>query len=693
MMPKFKIKTRLLLGTTLFSILMAIVLSVVQNDMALKRAVANDRPFQNLWIPPLLEGKNINLTLSQTSKSFWPGATTQTYGFNQAEFWGPTLVLNRDETVNIHVKNALNEPTTVHWHGLHLPATMDGGPHQEIPAGGTWDPSFQVKNNAATYWYHPHAHGTTQKQITMGAGGLIIVKDPQEAKLPLPRTYGVDDLPVVLTSRRFYANQEFSQEGDDDKYGDFLLTNGTLDAQVSLPAQFVRLRVLNAEIERGYQLGFSDNRTFYVIANDGGLLEKPVAVSKMRLMVGERVELLVNLSNDQPGSTLDLMAYNGRQPFGFPGGEPGNDPPNGSYLNNRTFRLLHINVKEPKENRITKLPVTLIENKYWTAEDVQNRRTLNITADGPGRPFSFNEELFDMHKTNQVVKLGDVEQWTVANNRIFGHSFHIHDVQFKIVSRSGGPVEDYEKGWKDTVYVPRNQSVTFITRFEDYASDNDPFMYHCHMSNHEDGGMMGSFLVVDDPTRLKKDANGRVSFRPRREHPLTPAMIQAAADQAKKPAPIFQSKDINGNLLNFKDLTATKPLVLYFIEKECPCSAEAAPFMDRIQDEFGPTCQVVGVMNANQTEAKAWAQKVGTRFPIIADPDLTIIRAYGAEQSVYTTLVAPGGSIVKTFPGYGQAMLQELSAQLARHGGVAREKLAIADAPSQLVSGCPFPQP
>jgi len=115
--------------------------------------------------------------------------------------------------------------------------------------------------------------------------------------------------------------------------------------------------------------------------------------------------------------------------------------------------------------------------------------------------------------------------------------------------------------------------------------------------------------------------------------------------------------------------------------------------MDRIQDEFGPTCQVVGVMNANQTEAKAWAQKVGTRFPIIADPDLAIIRAYGAEQSVYTTLVAPGGSIVKTFPGYGQAMLQELSAQLAQHGGVAREQLAIADAPSQLVSGCPFPQP
>jgi peroxiredoxin len=131
----------------------------------------------------------------------------------------------------------------------------------------------------------------------------------------------------------------------------------------------------------------------------------------------------------------------------------------------------------------------------------------------------------------------------------------------------------------------------------------------------------------------------------------------------------------------------------YFIEKDCPCSAEAAPFLDRIQDEFGSSCQVVGLINANQTEAIAWAKKVGTSFPIIADPKLAIIRAYGAEQSVYTTLVAPGGTIVKTFPGYGQEMLHELTTKIAKHGGKAQAKLVIADAPVQLISGCPFPQP
>ena len=179
-----------------------------------------DRPFQNLWIPPALDGKSFDLILSKTSKSFWAEATTTTYSFNKTGFWGPTLILNQSDTVEMKVKNDLSEPTTVHWHGLHLPAAVDGGPHQLIKAGATWTPSFTVKNNAGTYWYHPHAHETTQKQLTYGAGGLIIIRDPVEAKLALPRTYGIDDIPLVLTSRRFYGDDQFSFEGDEDKYGD-----------------------------------------------------------------------------------------------------------------------------------------------------------------------------------------------------------------------------------------------------------------------------------------------------------------------------------------------------------------------------------------------------------------------------------------------------------------------------------------
>ena len=651
------------------------------------------RTFQTLWIPPIRAGKSFDLTLSKSSKSFWPGATTATYGFNEAEFWGPTLVLNQGDTVQMKVKNDLGEPTTVHWHGLHLPPNVDGGPHQVIPPGKTWAASFTVRNNAATYWYHPHPHEATQKQITSGAGGLIIIKDPVEAKLPLPRTYGVDDIPVVLTSRRFSRTDQFTFEGDGDKYGDYLFANGTLDAQVSLPAQFVRLRILNAEIERGYDLGFSDGRTFYVIATDGGLVDQPVPVTRMKLMVGERVEVLVNLGADKFGSTLDLMAFNSRQPFGFPGGEPGRSAPNGSYLNNLDFRLLHINVAAPTATPITKLPETLTRNQFPTEAAVSQRRTVHINRVGQGdKEFAFDKKYFDMHAINQVVKLGAVEAWTVTNDRTFGHTFHIHDVQFKIVKRSDGPVADYEQGWKDSVYVPRSASVTFIAKFDDFASDTVPFMYHCHMANHEDGGLMGQFLVSKYPTAIKPDATGMIRLRNRIEHPLTPESIRPAERPVGSLAPTFRTTDLDGKPMNLASLTEKKPLVLFFIDCECPCSRDAAPFMDRLQSLYGDVCTVVGITNSDAKVAGAWAKQVGVRFSLVADPNLSIINDYSAVRSVSTTVVAPGGKIVKTYPAYNAEMLTDLSATVARLGGVAVRTLPVDDAPKKLVSGCPFQQ-
>lgn len=652
------------------------------------------RPFQDLWIPPVLEGKNFDLTLGKSAKSLWSGATTNTYGFNGARFWGPTLIFNQGDAVQIKVKNDLDVPTTVHWHGIHLPAAMDGGPHQPIPAGGSWTSSFTVKNNASTYWYHPHPHEATQKQITMGAGGLIIIRDPIEARLALPRTYGVDDIPLVLTSRRFDTKDQFTSRGDTDKYGDYLFTNGTLDSQVSLPAQFVRLRLLNAEIERGYDLGFSDKRTFYVIATDGGLVDKPIPVTRMKLMVGERVEVLVDLSKDKPGTPVELMAFNARQPFGFPGGEPGRTPPNGGFLNNLDFRLVRINVTAPTAKPITRLPEVLTHNRFWTDAEVTERRTIGIVRFGPpNKEFAFDKKYFDMHTVDHVVKLNAVEAWTITNDRTFGHSFHIHDVQFKIVARSDGPIPDYEQGWKDTLYVPRGQSATFIARFDDFASDTDAFMYHCHMANHEDGGLMGQFLVSNDPSKLKRDALGMVRLEDRKAHPVTPELAQAAASLSQTRAPDFSAKDLSGNALTLSSLTDKKPLVLYFIERECPCSKEAAPFLDQLQKLYSPKCTVVGVINAKPEAARAWAAQVGVSFPLIADPDMTIINAYGAVRSVYTALVAPTGKIVKMYPGYSEGTLTELSASIAELARIEPKTINTAGAPKTLTSGCDLARP
>jgi len=449
--------------------------------------------YNKLWIPPTLTGKTFDLTLAKTSKQLMPGgAATTTYGYNGADFWGPTLILNKGDVVQMNVHNDLIEDTTTHWHGFHIPANTDGGPHQIIPGKTTWSPSFEVKNDAAMYWYHPHLHHTTREQLTYGAGGLIIIKDPAEAALALPRTYGVDDIPLVLTSRRFGADNQFDMDG---AYGDYMLTNGTMNAEVDLPAQFVRVRILNAEIERAYDLGFSDNRAFYVIGTDGGLLNAPVQVTRLQMFVGERYEILVDLSKDAPGAALDMQSFNGGHPMGFPGGEPQTSGKFGSALNNKTFNVLHINVTSPTTNPIDAVPAKLANNTYWTEADATNSRTVKITDMGPGTPFTFDGKAYDEAVINQTVALNAIEKWSISNGMTFGHAFHIHDIQFKIVSRSSGAIADYEKGWKDTLAINRNETVSFVAKFDDFASDVDPYMYHCHMSNHEDEGLMGQFLV------------------------------------------------------------------------------------------------------------------------------------------------------------------------------------------------------
>lgn len=458
--------------------------------------------YNTLWIPDTMSGTTFNLNLVDTFAQFRTGNQTITAGVDN-KFWGPTLFLNKGDTVHMNVHNGLNDSTTVHWHGMHLPAVMDGGPHQVIPPGTTWQPYWKVTNNAATYWYHPHLHEMTQEQLTKGLGGFIIVNDDEESALALPRTYGVDDIPLMLTSRRYDNSNAFVFTNT--AYGDYMLTNGTPDAEVDLPKQYVRLRILNAEMERAYNIGFSDNRTFYIIGNDGGLLNAPVSVTRVILAVGERVEILVNLGNDNIGSTLDLKAYNSGQAFGFPGGEPGTSGEFGSLLNNIDFNLLHINVIAATNNPVTAVPSTLANNTYWTANDATVNRTVTVTGGNPGQPqnpFGFDNSHFDFNTINHTVNLNDIEKWTITNSNVFGHAFHIHDVQFKIVSRSTGSVGTHESGWKDLLYLPKNTSATFVAKFEDYSDSVHPFMYHCHFANHEDGGMMGQFVVTGGTTGI-----------------------------------------------------------------------------------------------------------------------------------------------------------------------------------------------
>lgn len=478
--------------------------------------------YNTMPMPQALYGTTFNLNIHESIKQLVTGNQTITGAINNENIWGPTLFINKGDLVHMNVTNNLNESTTVHWHGMHLPAVMDGGPHQVIPAGTLWQPYWTVMNQASTLWYHPHLHETTQAQMTKGVGGFIIVKDPQETALALPRTYGVDDIVLALTSRSYNATSN-TFVSTTRVYGDYMLSNGTPNAQISLPKQYVRMRILNAEIERGYNLGFSDNRTFYIIGNDGGLLNAPVAVTRVKLMVGERIEIMVNLGGDTVGSSLDLKAYNSGQTLGYPGGEPNTSGDFGSLLNNIDFNVLHINVAATTTatTPITAVPTTLISNTYWTATNATVTRAIAVTNGNPGPasvPFNFDNTTYSLTMTPKVVNLNDIEKWTVTNNNVFGHSFHLHDVEFKIVARNGSAtaVGTHESGWKDTFYLPRNESVTFVAKFDDFADSdvNHPYMYHCHFGGHEDAGMMGQFIVTGTMATNQNATNTNFSLYP-----------------------------------------------------------------------------------------------------------------------------------------------------------------------------------
>lgn len=460
-------------------------------------STVNAQQYNNLWIPDTLSGPNFSLTVQDTFKQMIPGNQTITEAIN-GNWWGPTMIWNKGEDINITVNNRLQDTTTIHWHGIHLPAVMDGGPHQLIPPGTIWQPYWEVKNNAGLYWYHPHLHMMAQEQLNAGLGGLIIIRDQTESALPLPRTYGVDDLPLVLTDRRFNTSNQIQ----DVPYGDSMMVNGVIRPQQNVPAQVVRLRILNAAPERSYNLGFSDNRTFYVITSDGGLLDNPVGVTRYLLSAAERIEILVNFTGQQ-GQSFDLKAFNSTLPQNVPGGDvfpPGNPFYNG--LARIDFNILHLNVTAQTGSPITSIPSTLTVNNYYNEASSNLTRNLTLTdtviQGNAGVSFLINHRLFDIDYINYNVPLNNTEIWNISSTSGFGHPFHIHDVQFNILTRNGVAPPAYERGWKDVVFIRSGETIRFITKFDDYSDSLHPFMYHCHIALHEDEGMMGQFVVTDN---------------------------------------------------------------------------------------------------------------------------------------------------------------------------------------------------
>jgi bilirubin oxidase len=435
-----------------------------------------------LRLPPLLAPKErdgarvFDLTLQQGRFEIHPGQPVATLGIN-GPYLGPTLRVKQGDTFLAQVTNHLGEETTLHWHGMHVPAAMDGGPHQVIPDGGTWRPRFAIAQQAATLWFHSHLMGKTAEQVTRGLAGMLIVDDDNPAQAALPHTYGVDDLPLLVQDDVLGPDGRTDGGGRGRAGRLATLVNGSVAPAFVTPRGRLRLRLLNASGRSLYTFGFADDRTFHQIATDGGLLPEPVAATRLRLGPAERAEIVVDVDSAGPAVLQSSRFGDAAE------GEP----------------LLTISsLAEPGER--APLPARLNTIDPLPPEGAAVNRAMVLGGGGRGRTINGQsmtsmEEMHDMGRTMQV-RLGDVELWTIINASRDTHAFHVHDVQFQILDRSGAAPAANDAGRKDTVVVRPAETVRIIMRFADYADPQTPYMFHCHVLQHEDQGMMGQFVVV-----------------------------------------------------------------------------------------------------------------------------------------------------------------------------------------------------
>lgn len=441
-----------------------------------------------LAVPPLAESRVeadgtrvFELDMRSGQREFEAGKVTPTWGFN-GDYLGPTLRARRGEQVRVVVRNELTEASSVHWHGMHLPAAMDGGPHQPVEAGGTWTPQWKVDQPAATLWYHPHPHGETESHVRQGLAGMFILDDAESEGLGLPSNYGVDDLPVIVQDVRFRNGKFDNSHGmfrDVGFLGDRILVNGTLSPYREVGDELVRLRLLNASTARIYNFGFSDNRRFALVGTDGGLLEHPEQLDRVQLSPGERAEVVVRV---RPGERVALRGY----PL-----DAGMDFYNRRFAGgDDSFDILQLRAAETLRPA-AELPVSLVRSQTPDGSDSVRERTFDLQF------AQINGQPMDMNRVDATITRGTSETWVVRNNDGMPHNFHVHDVQFRVLSVNGAPPPAALRGPKDTVYIAPNSAVKLALRFDGPADPNTPYMFHCHLLWHEDLGMMGQFVVVE----------------------------------------------------------------------------------------------------------------------------------------------------------------------------------------------------
>ncbi len=511
----------------------------------------------------------IELSCRPGSLSILPGAATRVQQYAAhlikgpentltnlpASYLGPVMRLQKGQKIRIHLRNELDEPTITHWHGLHVPASMDGHPRYAVDQGETFVYEFEVLNRAGLYLYHPHPHGATASQVYHGLAGAILVNDEEERALDLPS--GEYEIPIVIQDRSFDEHNQLRYlRGMHDRmlgfYGDRILVNGRPDFRIDVATRAYRLRFMNGSTARIYKLAWDDGTPVTVLGVDGGLLEKPVNKPYVMLAPGERLDVWADFSGRGVGSRLAMRSrsFSGVLPRMGGHGMGGammaeNELPVGSDYPIFTAHVIR------KVGASPALPTRLCKIARYQTEDAANpKQPVPIgISEGPmamllnGRAYAYDDvqpneripfdtlQLIEIFRPEGAGHSGDGERrdqqpamagmgmgrgmrgtGMMGGMRMGGatgmmmsmaHPIHMHGQAFQIISRTihEAHTEAYasvrdgfiDHGWKDTVLVMPGERVRLIKPFRDYKGI---FMVHCHNLEHEDAGMMRDFHIV-----------------------------------------------------------------------------------------------------------------------------------------------------------------------------------------------------
>lgn len=496
--------------------------------------VEDAQPQTALRTAPDLE---VVLTAASGEVSLLPGAPTGVRRFSgtvtrgpvsalqvlNGSYLGPVIRVRRGQRLRIRFLNRLGEPSIVHWHGLDVPERADGHPRFAVGHGAQYIYDFEVTSRAGTYWYHPHPHMRTGAQVYQGLAGLMLVSDREEDALGLPA--GAGELLCVLQDRRFDEDNQLVYAGADAGggmrrgrgrggaagmggmaqmmetmngwIGDRMLVSGRVQPTRDVDRRTYRVRLLNASNARIYKLAWSDGSPMVVIGGDGGLLERPRIQRAVTLAPSQRADVLLDLSAHAGGSEVRL------QSLAFPSAHAG------------SVGMMGVSTRAPQGAPLTlmTLRVSGTQGPRFRVPDRLSVHDFREVASAPVRrvPLTFarmnwflDGRVFDLTEVaeEETVAAGSTHVWEFVNQpnpmgMTMVHPIHLHGPQFRVLSRAGGSTNALregiiDSGWTNTVAVLPGETVRVQVTFSRHPG---LFLYHCHILEHEDMGMMRNFRI------------------------------------------------------------------------------------------------------------------------------------------------------------------------------------------------------